>query len=251
MPSRNCQNDTVDTRTIRRINTYIPVSDKRQTMTMSMQARFFKTSAEFRRWLAKSHGKKELWVGFYKRTADKTGLTYTEALDEALCCGWIDAVRKSIDAERYTIRFTPRKPKSYWSAVNIGHAQRLIKLGRMAPPGQRAFDERDKKTAKYSFENKPRKLSAVYEKKFKANKKAWRFFQAQAPWYQRTSNWWVSSAKQEATRLKRLATLIKDSANGRRLGAFTYDAKKYRRDGREPGADLVAPRRRARKIKTR
>jgi uncharacterized protein YdeI (YjbR/CyaY-like superfamily) len=147
-------------------------------------------------------------------------------LDEALCFGWIDGVRKSISETTYKQRFTPRKPKSYWSAVNIRRADELAKLGRMAPSGVKAFEHRTSDSGKYSFESRPKKLSPAYEKQFKANPTAWEFFRAQAPWYQRTSSFWVVSAKQEETRQRRLATLIEDSAKGRRLGMLMPKVKK-------------------------
>ena len=151
---------------------------------------------------------------------------YREALDEALCFGWIDGVRKSIDQTTYKQRFTPRKPKSYWSAVNTRRAGELAKLGRMAPAGLKAFEQRASDAGKYSFESRPKKLPAPYEKRFKANPAAWEFFRKQAPWYQRTSSFGVVSAKQEGTRQRRLATLIRDSEDGRRLGMLTPKVKK-------------------------
>jgi uncharacterized protein YdeI (YjbR/CyaY-like superfamily) len=162
----------------------------------------------------------ELWVGFHKRATGKPSLTWPESVDEALCFGWIDGLRRSIDAESYMIRFTKRRADSIWSAVNIRRVGVLTKLGRMRAPGLRAFKRRTKKkSAVYSFEQrKTVKLPAAYVKKFKGHPDAWRFFSGQAPWYQRTTSWWVISAKQEETRLRRLATLIADSAAGRRIG---------------------------------
>jgi uncharacterized protein YdeI (YjbR/CyaY-like superfamily) len=178
----------------------------------------FTTSAKFRAWLAKNHDKvTELWVGLYKREARPDAMSYKQAVDEALCIGWIDGVRKTVDAELYTIRFTPRKPRSYWSLVNTRRAEELITLGRMTSHGLAIFEKREKKDAKYSFENRPKKLVPAYEKQFRSNPKAWKFFQAQAPWYQRTSCFWVMSAKQEQTRQRRLSTLISDSTAGRRI----------------------------------
>jgi uncharacterized protein YdeI (YjbR/CyaY-like superfamily) len=180
---------------------------------------FFKTPAEFRRWLDKNHaGTTELWVAFYKRDSGHASITWPEAVDEALCYGWIDGVRKSIDDVSYTIRFTPRKAASIWSMVNIRRVNELITLGRMTPRGLEAFASRDEKRAKkYSYENRPRELGDVYKKKFRANKKAWEFYQEQAPWYRRTSSFWVVSAKQEETRLRRLEQLIACSAKSQRL----------------------------------
>lgn len=193
-----------------------------------MKVEHFKSPAEFRRWLAKHHAAAvELWVGFYRKDSGKGGITYQEALDEALCFGWIDGLKKRIDEASYTHRFTPRKARSIWSTVNTRRVEELRKLGRMAPPGLKAFAAREaNRTGIYSFENRPRQLDGAYEKKFKANKPAWEFFQAQPPGYRRTAIWWVVSAKQEETRLRRLGRLIQDSAHGRRIGVLTYTAKK-------------------------
>jgi uncharacterized protein YdeI (YjbR/CyaY-like superfamily) len=192
-----------------------------------VQIKIFNSSAEFREWLEKNHERvAELWLGFYNKRAHKKNITYREALDEALCFGWIDGVRKSINQTTYKQRFTPRKPKSYWSAVNTRRAGELAKLGRMASSGVRAFEQRASDSGKYSFESRPKKLPPAYEKQFKANPAAWEFFRTQAPWYQRTSSFWVQSAKQEQTRQRRLATLISDAEKGRRLGMLTPKVKK-------------------------
>ena len=193
----------------------------------AVQVTIFNSSAEFRAWLEKNHDRvAELWLGFYNKRTHKKSITYREALEEALCFGWIDGVRKSINETTYKQRFTPRKPKSYWSAVNTRRAGELAKLGRMASSGIEAFERRASKSTKYSFESRPKKLAPAYEKQFKANRAAWEFFRAQAPWYQRTSSFWVVSAKQEETRQRRLATLICDSEKGCRLGMLTPKAKK-------------------------
>jgi len=188
-----------------------------------MKVTYFTSPSQFRRWLDRYHDKEsELWVGFHKKHSGKPSITYNEALDEALCFGWIDGVRKSVNETSYTIRFTPRKAKSIWSLVNIGHVERLKKLGRMKPSGQKAFAARDeKRSGVYSFENAPRKLDAAYEKKFKANKKAWAFFQSQPPGYQRIGRFFVMSAKQEETRLRRLDSLSSGSGKGLRIGVIT------------------------------
>lgn len=180
---------------------------------------FFKTPAELRKWLDENHsGMTELWLAFYKRDSGRPSVTWPEAVDEALCYGWIDGVRKSLDDVSYTIRFTPRKPGSIWSMVNIRRVSELTRLGRMMPPGVASFEARDEKRAqKYSYENRPRELGDPYEKQFRANKKAWKFYEAQPPGYRRTSSFWVTSAKQEATRLRRLEQLIACSARGERL----------------------------------
>ena len=188
---------------------------------------FFSSAARFRAWLRRHHGGGELLVGFHKIGSGKGGLTYPQALDEALCMGWIDGVRRNLDASSYTVRFTPRKKGSFWSAVNVRHVARLSKEGRMKPEGVVAFDARDEaKTAVYSYERAAAKLGAAQERAFRANKTAWDYFQSEAPWYRRTTTWWVVSAKKEETREKRLARLIADSAQGRRIGPFKYSAKK-------------------------
>lgn len=175
---------------------------------------FFKTSAALRTWFEKNHDtKKELWVGFYKKVSGKPSAGYEEAVHEALCFGWIDGIRKGIDEISYTNRFTPRKKGSTWSAINIKRIAELKKRKLMRPPGLKAFEGRDsKKTNLYSFEQRKHPtLPAPFIKQFKANTKAWKYFYSRPPWYQRTSIWWVISAKQEGTKLKRLKDLIKHS----------------------------------------
>jgi len=190
---------------------------------MTMKIVHFSSQEDFRKWLVKNHAAaSELFVGFHKTSSGKKGATYSEALDEALCFGWIDGVRRSVNAESYVIRFTPRKSKSIWSLVNVRHVERLQKAGKMAEPGLKAFAAREKhRTGIYSFEQKRPGLSAKYKKLFSANTRAWKFFARQAPWYQRTAGYWVSSAKQEETRMRRLAKLMEVSANGRRLDQLT------------------------------
>jgi len=194
----------------------------------TMKPKFFKSQADFRQWLEKNHTKEtELLVGFYKKDSGKASITYPGALDEALCFGWIDGVRRSFGEDGYTIRFTPRKPKSIWSNVNVRHVERLKQLGRMAPSGLAAYERRDpKRTGIYSFENSPRELSPAFQKKFCANKKAWQFFEQEPPSIKRTCIFWVMSAKQEETRLRRLDQLIDSSAKGVRRGVLTGKAKK-------------------------
>ena len=183
-----------------------------------MDATFFEDQAAFRRWLAANHGSAgELLAGFYNAKSSKAGLTYRQALDEALCYGWIDGVRRSRDAESYVQRFSPRTAKSVWSQVNINRAQELLREGRMAAPGLKAFEARDEEaTRRYSIENQ-RALDQEHESQIRANHAAWRFWQQQAPTYRRLNGWWVMSAKQEATRQRRLAVLIEACAEGRRL----------------------------------
>ena len=193
-----------------------------------MKPTFFKSPAELRRWFEKHHDKtQELWVGFYKKSSGKPSITWPESVDEALCFGWIDGVRKSMDDISYTIRFTPRKPRSTWSAVNIKRAQELADLGRMQPAGLKAFQERTEDRSRiYSYEQRQTvQLDDQHGKKLRANKKAWAFFQSQPPWYQQAAKWWVMSAKKDETQLKRLDTLIEDSANGRTIAPLTRPQK--------------------------
>ena len=180
---------------------------------------FFATPADFRAWLEKHHEtERELLVGFYKKGSGRPGITWPESVDEALCFGWIDGVRKSLGEDSYTIRFTPRKPGSTWSAVNVGRVEELTRLGRMRPAGLAAFEKRSEaKTGTYSYEQKEdAKLEKAEEKQLRANKATWEFFQSQPAWYRRTAIWRVVSAKKEETRKKRLAKLIEESAQGRR-----------------------------------
>jgi uncharacterized protein YdeI (YjbR/CyaY-like superfamily) len=163
-----------------------------------------------------------LLVGFYKKASGKPSITWPESVDAALSFGWIDGIRKSIDETSYTIRFTPRKPGSTWSAVNIRRAQELIKLGLMHPAGLKAFQQRDeRKSAIYSYEQRhSATFGDDFEKQFRANRSAWEFFQSQPPGYRQITTYWVMSATKEETRLRRLATLIDDSANARRIRAL-------------------------------
>jgi uncharacterized protein YdeI (YjbR/CyaY-like superfamily) len=193
-----------------------------------MKVIHFPSPAEFRHWLEHNHASTpEVWVGFYRKDSGKGGLTYPEALDQALCFGWIDGIRKKAGADSYTSRFTPRKSGSIWSLVNLGHVGRLTAAGKMHAAGLKAFAARlAHRTGIYAFEQKSRKLPAAYEKKFRASKKAWAFFTAQAPSYQRTAIYKVVSPKQEATRLRWLNLLISDSSRGKRLDALTSPAKR-------------------------
>ena len=188
-----------------------------------MKPTFFATPSALRNWLEEHHDTaQELWIGFYKKSSGKPSITWPEAVDEALCFGWIDGIRKGIDDLSYTIRFTPRKARSTWSAVNVKRARELTNLGLMCPAGLKAFEERkEERSGIYAYEQENAELHAAYEQQFRANKKAWDFFQAQAAWYQRTAIWWVISAKKEETRLKRLATLIEDSEHGRTIPPLT------------------------------
>lgn len=180
---------------------------------------FFKTPGEFRRWLTKNHAShRELWLGMYKKASGKRGITYKEALDEALCFGWIDGVRKSFDDESFVQRFTPRKAKSYWSAVNSRRAKELIAEKRMAPAGLAAFEARDASaTARYSFERAEPAFDRAQLRQFKANKAAWTYFEAQPAGYRRLMTFYVTSARKAETQAQRLERLIQASAGRRRL----------------------------------
>jgi uncharacterized protein YdeI (YjbR/CyaY-like superfamily) len=186
--------------------------------------RFFRTLSAWRAWLERNHAEaQELWVGLYKRDSGRPSITWPEAVDGALCFGWIDGVRKSLDTISYKIRFTPRQPRSIWSAINLKRATALSTLRLMHPAGLAAFEKREgKRSGIYAYEQrKAAELSPAYEKKFRGNKAAWKFFQAQAPWYRRTATYWVISAKREETRAKRLASLIEDSAHERTIPTLT------------------------------
>ncbi|HTL38094.1 MAG TPA: YdeI/OmpD-associated family protein [Kofleriaceae bacterium] len=181
--------------------------------------KFFKTPAAFREWFERNAAKKqELLVGFYKRHTGKPSITWEESVLEALCFGWIDGVRRSVDADRYTIRFTPRKPTSTWSAINIRHVKRLESEGRMTDAGRRAYEARaDHKSAIYAYEQRQAGLPAAYEKRLEKHAKAWAYWQSEAPWYRRNAGYWVASAKREETRDKRFAELVARSASGLRI----------------------------------
>ncbi|MBI2409380.1 MAG: YdeI/OmpD-associated family protein [Gemmatimonadetes bacterium] len=195
-----------------------------------MKPKFFKSVESLRLWFA-THGtsKSELWIGYYKKTSGKGGVVYKEALDEALCWGWIDGQVRSIDDISYMQRWTPRRPTSIWSNVNVGKVEALIAAGRMQPAGLAAFARRKpERTGVYSFENDPHEFSPAYAKRFKADKAAWAFFNSQAPSYRRTVTAYVMTAKQEATRDKRLAHVIKHSALGERIPQYLSPAPKGR-----------------------
>jgi uncharacterized protein YdeI (YjbR/CyaY-like superfamily) len=180
--------------------------------------RFFKTPSAFRKWLAANHAKsKELWVGFYKKDSGKPSITWPGSVDEALCFGWIDGVRKSLGDESYVIRFSPRKPNSIWSAVNIRNVDRLIKEDRMQPAGGELTNCAKSFARIYAYEQRSPELVEPYATTLKSNKAAWKFFSAQPPGYRKMMNWWIVSAKQEQTRLKRLDQLIKTSARRERV----------------------------------
>jgi len=189
---------------------------------------FFESQAGFHTWLEANHDTaSECWVGFYKTGSGKPGITYAQALEEALCFGWIDAVRKGIDETRWTIRFTPRKPGSIWSDVNLKKIAKLQAEGLLKPSGLAAFEGRDlRKTKQYSFENEERKLSPAFEKAFRAKKAAWAYFQDQAPSYRRAATFWVMTAKKEETRDTRFAALVESSSKGEWLRHLTPPKKR-------------------------
>lgn len=189
-----------------------------------MKPTFFKVAADFGRWLAKHYATEtELLVGFWKRESGKPSMTWPESVDEALCVGWIDAVRRRIDDDSYTIRFTRRKPGSVWSAVNVAKIEALIAQGRVLPAGLAAYAHRkDEKTAIYAFEQKEVVLSAEFEALFRRNAPAWTFFEKQPAWFRKRMCWHVMSAKKDETRLKRLEKLIVDSERG------VTDMERYR-----------------------
>lgn len=187
-----------------------------------MKPKFFATQEKFREWLEKNHASAtELLVGFHRKSSGKKSITYAEALDEALCFGWIDGVRRSLDETSYEQRFTPRRARSIWSLVNIKHIERLKKEARMHAAGLAAYEQRDpKRTGIYAFENAPRELSAEYEKEFRKSKGAWEYFQTYPPYLKKTVSYWVMSAKKEETRSARLRRLIECSARGERIGVL-------------------------------
>jgi uncharacterized protein YdeI (YjbR/CyaY-like superfamily) len=192
-------------------------------------ARYFATPAAWRAWLAKHHTTHDvLVVGFYKRGSGKPSITWPESVDEALCFGWIDGVRQSVDADRYTIRFTPRRARSIWSHKNIARMKELLAAGKVAPAGKRAFEARSSdRSGVYSFEQRRAlKLAPAQAKQLAANRRAAAFFAAQPPWYQRAAVHWIVSAKRDETRASRLAQLIADSAAGRTILPLTRPAKR-------------------------
>ncbi len=181
---------------------------------------YFKTPADYRKWFEKNYTKAtELWVGFYKKDSGKPSITWQESVDQALCFGWIDGIRKSIDEQSYKIRFTPRRPTSIWSEINIKKIEELKKLNLVTKEGWDIFiNRRPEKSNRYSFEQrKNSELPDEFIKKIKANKKAWEYYSSQPSWYKHTSTFWIISAKQEGTKLRRLEQLIKDSAESRMI----------------------------------
>jgi uncharacterized protein YdeI (YjbR/CyaY-like superfamily) len=188
---------------------------------------FYESEAELRHWLVEYHGSARfLWVGFHKVKSSMKGISYAQALDAALCYGWIDGVRKSIDAHRWMIRFSPRKVSSIWSAVNLKRYAELQELGLIEAAGREVFAARNpNNTSKYSFEQSSAALTQEHESIFQTNPAAWEFFSRQPPGYRKVASWWVISAKQEETRLRRLAKLIESSGRSKRLDAFVSPSR--------------------------
>ncbi|MCU0363416.1 MAG: YdeI/OmpD-associated family protein [Bacteroidales bacterium] len=184
-----------------------------------MEPEYFKSQDEFREWLGLNHGSaSEIIVGFYKVKSKRFNMTWSQSVDQAICFGWIDGIRRSIDDERYCIRFTPRNPKSAWSNVNIKKAEELTAKGLMAPAGTKAFNIRkNEKSGIYSFENDSREMPDSLRKLLISDEEAWEFFTKQAPSYRKTINHWILSAKQEKTRLSRVEKLISLCREGKRL----------------------------------
>lgn len=185
-------------------------------MLEAMEPRFFATADAFGAWLAANHTRRgELWVGFYKRHTERPSMTWPESVDEALCYGWIDGIRKRLDDASYVIRFTPRKPDSAWSAVNLRNMERLLAAGRVQPAGLEEWKKRSRKKSGYSYEERrAARFEDGQRECFEAQAAAWEYFNNQAPWYRRTATHWVVSAKREATRKRRLDQLIACSARG-------------------------------------
>lgn len=185
-----------------------------------MEPKFFPDQLDFRKWLEEHHDKEEvLWVGYYKKASKLPSMTWSESVDQALCFGWIDGLRKSIDEVSYKIRFTPRRPRSHWSDVNIKKMAELEKKGLLQPAGIAAYQKLDKKrSGQASYEQKkPVQLDEAYIEKLKANSKAWAYFQKVAPYYKKAATHWVMSAKKEETRLRRLNILIESSEQGLKI----------------------------------
>jgi uncharacterized protein YdeI (YjbR/CyaY-like superfamily) len=194
-----------------------------------MKPTFFATPGEFRAWLEDNHETAtEVLVGFHKKASGRPSITWPESVEQALCFGWIDGVRRSLGDESYSIRFTPRKPNSTWSRVNIEKVEELKRLGLMRPAGLRAYEERlEAKTGIYSYERREAaELPAEYEERLRANPAAWEFWTSRAASYRKAAVWWVVSAKREETRERRLARLIEDSQSGRTVPPLTPPSKR-------------------------
>lgn len=177
---------------------------------------FFPTPEDFRKWLAENHEQEQvLWVGFYKKASNIPSITWPESVEEALCYGWIDGLRKSVDDVSYKIRFTPRRPSSIWSTVNIKLMEKLQAEGRMQPAGLAAWERRKEKKSKiYSYEQMSKKLSEAFLEKLKANPRAWEFFENMAPGYKKNTIYWVMSAKRQETRERRFGIMMESCEQG-------------------------------------
>ena len=197
-------------------------------MNLSDTPTFFPTPEDFRKWLAENHDKAtELWVGYYKKATKIPSIDWSQSVDQALCYGWIDGIRKSIDEKSYKIRFTPRRPKSIWSTVNIKKIAELTEKGLMMPAGIAIWEKRkEKKSEVYAYEQEKPDLSEEYKAKIKENEKAWTYFESLSPYYKKASVWYIMSAKREETRQKRLNLLIECSAEGLKIPHLRKPKKK-------------------------
>lgn len=194
-------------------------------MKTPARAATFKSVSAFRAWLTRYQATEtELIVRCFKVAHARRGLTYRDALDEALCFGWIDGVRRALDAESFTVRFSPRKRESAWSRINIMRFKELQKARRVRPPGQRAFDRRT--TPSYSYESRPQSLAPAFVRLFRTNARAWAWFDAQPPWYRRACAFWVMEAKRPETRRRRLKLLMEYCRAGQRVPPFGRDARR-------------------------
>lgn len=195
--------------------------------TPGVEAIYFESAAPLRRWFEEHHERaSELLIGFHRKNAPRKGIGYQEAVEEALCFGWIDGITRRVDLARYAIRFTPRKPRSNWSQVNIERIEQLVKEGRMTPAGLRAYEARDRTAAAYSYEQRSKPFEPALEATFRRQRRAWSFFEAQPPSYRHMATFWVMSAKREETRQRRLATLIEHSVRGERLPMLTSPTRR-------------------------
>jgi uncharacterized protein YdeI (YjbR/CyaY-like superfamily) len=193
---------------------------------MEHSATYFATEAEFRRWLDANHETApELLVGFWKKGTGKPSIDWPQARDQALCFGWIDGVRRSLGDEAYTIRFTPRRKGSIWSKINVDRYEALMASGQMNPAGVRAYEENKRKSGLYAYETEQKELTAAEEKMFRRNKAAWSDWENRPPSYRRSALHWITSAKRDETRAKRLAELIVVSGEGRRLPQYDWQKK--------------------------
>ncbi|MCI4352659.1 MAG: YdeI/OmpD-associated family protein [Thermoplasmata archaeon] len=191
-------------------------------------ARFFARRALLRAWFERNHARRdELWIGYYKKGSGKTGVSYVEAVEEALCFGWVDGQVRSLDNRTYANRYTPRRRGSRWSRINVAKVEELFRLGRMHPSGLRTFEEGTPgPRAGYAFEDRPKKLPAPFRREFQSVGAAWKFFQAQPPYYRRVAIYWIMAAVREDTRRRRLQSLIGESGRGRRIDLLTPGSRK-------------------------